>query len=310
MIERDRPGLQHRPLVGAAHKDIIGARRQRILHRQPAASAQQIDFDQVGRAAEQAAAFVEVFLTPRPAFVPGREDLDGRDEPSADRIANFDPSMGGAFFHDRLQYERRDDQGLTDGFSRWRRDACHTDVRIRRLNGDAAFIHHVKAFLGHPTPAWVTEALLAREHFGGSVWEPACGSGAMSEILRQAGYEVRSSDLIDRGYGDVENFLQSDHMAESIVTNPPFNFAEEFVKKALTQTKYKVAFFLPLTFLEGERRHTLLAESPLRTVHVFSRRVSLYREGVENRGNGRAAYAWYVWEHGYGGPPTLGWITR
>jgi hypothetical protein len=53
----------------------------------------------------------------------------------------------------------------------------------------------------YPTPPSVVEALLQKERFGETVWEPACGTGAMSEVLKKAGYDVRSSDLIDRGYG-------------------------------------------------------------------------------------------------------------
>lgn len=33
------------------------------------------------------------------------------------------------------------------------------------------------------------------------VWEPSCGSGCLSERLRKRGYNVVSTDLIDRGYG-------------------------------------------------------------------------------------------------------------
>ena len=43
----------------------------------------------------------------------------------------------------------------------------------------------------------------------GPVWEPACGQGHLSERLKQYGYEVYSTDLIDRGYGDgVFDFLK------------------------------------------------------------------------------------------------------
>ena len=161
----------------------------------------------------------------------------------------------------------------------------------------------------YPTPSYVIEALLKVEDFGVVVWEPACGDGAISEFLKEAGYDVLSSDLIDRDYGEVEDFLESSRQSESIVTNPPFTLAEKFIKKALAAASNKVAMFLPLTFLEGQRRHQLLSTSPLKIVYVFTNRVSLYKGGDENRGGGRAAFAWFVWEHGYVGAPTLGWIT-
>jgi len=39
------------------------------------------------------------------------------------------------------------------------------------------------------------------ESFEGQIWEPACGDGAISRVLEAAGYQVISTDLIDRGYG-------------------------------------------------------------------------------------------------------------
>jgi len=160
----------------------------------------------------------------------------------------------------------------------------------------------------YPTPQGVTEALLRHEQFYESVWEPACGDGAISKVLAEAGYSVVSSDLIDRNYGDVDNFLTTDRRAENIVTNPPYSNAEEFVRKALSCTTGKVALLLPLKFLESERRESLFANSCLKRVYVFMDRIQIYKGGSVVRGNGRTAYAWFVWEHGYDGPPTLGWI--
>lgn len=160
----------------------------------------------------------------------------------------------------------------------------------------------------YPTPRGVTEALLQVAQFSETVWEPACGDGAISNVLTEAGYSVTSSDLIDRGYGKVEDFLANDRRANDIITNPPYSKAEEFVRKALSSTTGKVAMFLPLTFLESRKRESLLASSCLKTVYVFVDRVSLYKGGSTNCGGGRAAYAWFLWEHGFEGPPTLGWV--
>ena len=52
----------------------------------------------------------------------------------------------------------------------------------------------------YPTPKWATEQLLKYEKFDGDIWEPACGDGAISEVLKEHGYTVTSSDIIDRGY--------------------------------------------------------------------------------------------------------------
>ncbi len=158
----------------------------------------------------------------------------------------------------------------------------------------------------YPTPRHMTEALLEVEEFGSSVWEPACGDGAISEVLAKEGYEVFSSDIVDRGYGEVEDFFQTDRTAESIVTNPDYDSSEEFVRTALAKTTHKVAMLLPLTFLSSERRYVLFRSTPLMCVYVFTSRVSLYPEEVRTSGgNGRETYAWFVWRHGYEGEPVI-----
>lgn len=53
----------------------------------------------------------------------------------------------------------------------------------------------------YPTPPEAVRALLSVEAFEGSIWEPACGDGAISKVLLAAGFDVVSTDLIDRGFG-------------------------------------------------------------------------------------------------------------
>lgn len=80
------------------------------------------------------------------------------------------------------------------------------------------------AYEFYPTPPEATRALLSAEGFEGSIWEPACGDGAISKVLEAAGYQVVSTDLIDRGYGaGGHDFLKSDKpLAKNIITNPPY----------------------------------------------------------------------------------------
>ena len=80
------------------------------------------------------------------------------------------------------------------------------------------------AYEFYPTPPEATRALLSVEQFDGSIWEPACGDGAISKVLTEAGYQVVSTDLIDRGYGEGgHDFLKSTTpLAKNIITNPPY----------------------------------------------------------------------------------------
>ena len=75
----------------------------------------------------------------------------------------------------------------------------------------------------YATPPEATRALLSVEHFDGSIWEPACGDGAISRPLIAAGHEVVSTDLVDRGFGisGVDFMLERGPRAKHIITNPP-----------------------------------------------------------------------------------------
>ncbi len=165
-----------------------------------------------------------------------------------------------------------------------------------------------------PTPERATRALLAVEAFDGPIWEPACGDGAISKILRGAGYETVDSDLIDRGYGEtgIDFLMEWRARAPNIVTNPPFKLAVPFVQQSLRLTTGKVAMLLKIAFLEGQERAGLFASSPLARVLVFSRRLAFVPGGsLPSRkldGGGMMAFAWFIWDHQHRGPPTLGWL--
>lgn len=163
----------------------------------------------------------------------------------------------------------------------------------------------------YPTPVEATKSLLALEQFGAQIWEPACGDGAISRVLEEAGYFVHSADLVDRGYGDarVDFLLEHRLRAPQIITNPPFKLAEQFVDKCVTLGVEKWAFLLRLAWLEGVGRKHLFTHTPLARVLVSSRRLTMVRAGDEDlRGNGgMVAFAWFVWDQGceLRHPPTL-----
>jgi hypothetical protein len=166
----------------------------------------------------------------------------------------------------------------------------------------------------YATPPAATEALLSAESLVGDIWEPACGNGAISKVLDAAGHRVVSSDLVDRGYGETgHDFLMEwQPRAPNIVTNPPFKLSTRFVIKALELTTGKVAMLLKVGFLEGIERTTVFDAAPFARLWVFRRRQTFLRNGDEailmNGAGGMIAYGWFVWEHGYTGKPTLGWL--
>jgi hypothetical protein len=161
------------------------------------------------------------------------------------------------------------------------------------------------------------ELLLDIEQFDPYVWECVCGEGHLSEVLKKYGYIVKSTDLIDRGYGDGGvDFLQSTEPHNGdIITNPPYKYAQQFVEKALNIIPYgnKVAMFLKLTFLESKGRRALFDNYPPKYIYVASGRLLCAKNGdfdkMQQGGGSAAAYGWFIWEKGYTGEPIVRWFN-
>ena len=166
----------------------------------------------------------------------------------------------------------------------------------------------------YATEPKAVELLLSVESFGKDVWECACGEGHISKVLKAHGYNVYSSDLIDRGYGfgkiDFLQFNATNEYDGDIITNPPYKYAKEFVEKALAVVKpgHKVAMFLKLTFLEGKNRRELFKKYPPKCIYVSSARLQCGKNGNFD-GTSMVAYAWYVWKKGHVGDPKVRWIN-
>lgn len=149
------------------------------------------------------------------------------------------------------------------------------------------------------------------------MWECACGAGNLSKRLSNFGYDVKSTDLIYRGYGiGGVDFLQyTDTFDGDIITNPPYKYAKEFVEHALEiiPTGRKAFMFLKLQFLEGKARRTLFDTGQLKTVYVSSSRILCAKNGdfeeMHKSGGSAVAYAWYEFEKGYKGKTVIEWIN-
>lgn len=155
------------------------------------------------------------------------------------------------------------------------------------------------------------DRLFEVEEFSRHIWEPAAGMGHLSKRMIELGYDVRSTDLIDRGYADCapcNDFLKKVSIwPGDIITNPPYKFAQEFVEKALSliEDGSKVAMFLKITFLESRKRKKFFKQFPPKTIYVYSSRARIAKNGdfekTDNSGGNAVAFAWFVWVKGYTG---------
>ncbi|MBP3924707.1 hypothetical protein J6E39_05635 [bacterium] len=106
-----------------------------------------------------------------------------------------------------------------------------------------------------------------------NIWECACGEGHLAKVFDEAEKLGKATDLINRGYGTVEDFLINTNPYHNgdIVTNPPYKYAQQFVENALERvdTGRYVCMFLRVLFLESQSRKKLFTTQPPKTVYVF-----------------------------------------
>lgn len=166
----------------------------------------------------------------------------------------------------------------------------------------------------YPTQPWATRALM--DMFPSikycKVWEPACGGGHMSEVMKEYGTTVFSTDVTGYGYRgqDLEiDFLKvgrydvelndPDLRPDWIITNPPYGRrkAEKFALKAIEIAKQGVAMLCRNNWLEGRDRYEKLWKPhPPTYVIVFAERLGFAKGDCLVGRGGMIAYSWFVWD--------------
>ena len=194
--------------------------------------------------------------------------------------------------------------------------------------GDKNSVYKMLASSNHSTSERQSEDYYATEPLAGElllkienidkekpIWECASGENHLAKVFQNNGYIVRTSDLIKRtDTTEVLDFLnQNEKWDGTIITNPPYKFATQFVEKSIeTVTEgNKVIFFLKIQFLEGKARKLLFQKYPPKTIYVSSSRLNCAKNGdfKTQDHNGAVAYAWFVWEKGYKGETIIKWFN-
>lgn len=165
-----------------------------------------------------------------------------------------------------------------------------------------------------PEATWT---LIACEKLPKRIWEPCCGKGAISRVLVEAGHTVYSSDIAEHGFDGqdtVGDFLRASIVpgrSRAIVTNPPFkgNSGLPFVEHAV-QLGVKVCMLLPVSFLAGSTRYSLMTSGALARVLIFSGRLPrMHRDGWTGpRATATEDFAWFIIDPGHVGRPTLHFV--
>jgi hypothetical protein len=196
---------------------------------------------------------------------------------------------------------------------------------ISRSIHSSGFDRRVHDF--YATPNWVTEALLRHVQFRGRVWEPCCGTGAITSVLQRHGYEVTSTDIADHGFGTPGvDFLSCQAVPEgcrALVTNPPYGANTpsdkgqekssmamlRFVDHALRLTgsmQGQLALLVRFQWVAGQRAAALMSAGPFAAVIALTHRIQWFDRG-EATNISQHHHAWVVFDHAHptGQPPTL-----
>jgi len=164
----------------------------------------------------------------------------------------------------------------------------------------------------YDTPPQAVHALLRHQQLPRIIWECACGSGNIVQVLRDAGHFVIATDLNDRGCPDSQHRIDfllpfPGTNVDAIVTNPPYALAERFVETALDRAPM-VVMLLRLAFLESDRRSRVLDGGMLARVLVFANRLPMMHRPDHTGPRLKTSampFAWFVWRRDHVGPTTV-----
>lgn len=141
----------------------------------------------------------------------------------------------------------------------------------------------------------------------GNILEPSAGNGNFVKVLREresrlhiTSVELRQEEFDNLNtYSDeviIGDFLNLDitNKYKTIIGNPPYSLAIEFVEKCLDllEDEGELILLLRTAFLESKKRHDFWKRNPLNGLYVLSQRPSF-------TGNGKSdatSYSWFVWK--------------
>lgn len=157
----------------------------------------------------------------------------------------------------------------------------------------------------YETPGWVTRALLPhiKDRINAPIWEPAVGGGKMLDALSEIGFPVHGTDIAEGC-----DFLKQSKATfdyDFIITNPPYELANEFIIKALSLTNPDgmVAMLLRTDFDHAKTRAGLFGSCQYFAKKlVLTKRIKWFED---SKGQPSFNHAWFIWDWKHKGPPIL-----
>ena len=170
------------------------------------------------------------------------------------------------------------------------------------------------------TPSWAVDAILKVELLTHYVVDPCAGRGVLGDAADAAGYEVIARDKYDWGAPGVMvgDFFTTtaDHgwvRNNTVLMNPPFSLAEQFVEKCFELGARKIICFQRFAWWESAGRRDFWEKHPPNRIYICGNRASCWRFDIpeDKRRNGTTtAHAWFVWSRGHPAGTTIGHIWK
>jgi hypothetical protein len=153
----------------------------------------------------------------------------------------------------------------------------------------------------YPTPSWCVRRLLERVYLPGDVWgEPCSGEGG---IVRAVTANQRAINWVTQDIRPEVNALyRGDFLTHpggfsnctTIITNPPFSLAREFIQQAArVAPKATLAFLLRVNFLGSEDRYPWLSRHMPAEIWQLPNRPSFVKGKTDS-----TEYGWFIWRPG------------
>lgn len=158
------------------------------------------------------------------------------------------------------------------------------------------------------TPDYTIQSLLNVHEIDYPVLEPCAGKLAIVNALGGCEHnEIYTNDINPdmptQTHQDYRNMDVQGNWLETIITNPPFNIAQQVIEKALQDVVEggEVIMLLRLNFLGSQKRKTFWDSAPLKHIYILSKRPSFAGDGKTDS----IEYMWAVFERGYEGKATI-----
>lgn len=164
----------------------------------------------------------------------------------------------------------------------------------------------------YETDKWAVDAILDCEIMTNVVLDPCAGIGVLAQAADARGYDVVANDIWDWGFTlDMQrDFLTVNYDWElptacdrgfTVLMNPPFSKAAQFVEKCLTLRARKIICFQRFAWWESAERREFWKKNPPNRIYICGSRATCWRHDLppeKRKSSSSTAHAWFIWERG------------